>query len=82
MNPVDSVAKRQQSHESELASLSYERFLLCRQIDASQGRIAQIDNLIAGLEASIKECEQAKRDFGTYMAIEAAGEGKQEPETQ
>jgi len=67
MNPVDLVSKRKQLHESRLASLSYQYYLASQKVD-------ELDKQIRTEEASIKECEMASRDFGTYMAIEAAKE--------
>ena len=72
MNPVDLVAKRKQIHESRLASLSYQYY------QASM-KLEELRKQIVAEEASIQECEMAKRDFGTYMAIEAAKDHEPEP---
>jgi hypothetical protein len=49
--------------------LAYEKHCLLRNQEATQMRIEIIDDLIGEMEASVKQIEQSKADFETYLAV-------------
>lgn len=58
-------AGRHATLEKELSQLSYKRVLLCRQLEAADKQIGQ-------LEAALAENEATKRDIETDEAIRVA----------
>ena len=75
MNLTDLIAKRQQASESKLASYVFEYYRLKKRID-------ELDTAIIDAQATIRECEQSKRDYVTFVAVEAARESKPDPEAK
>ena len=71
-NIEDFRQKRQSSYESEIGSLCYERFRLCRQMDIAASRIGEKDTLIANCESALRESEAMRRDLATQEAIAVA----------
>ena len=61
--------KRKQQHLMEIAQLVDEYYQLSHQAELIQKRLAEIDKLVAEREAKAIECDQAQRNFNTYLAV-------------
>lgn len=55
-------------HTTNLGQLAYEKYQLTRNLKSIETRIEEIDADISDLEVSIMTCQQALRDFDSYLA--------------
>lgn len=69
MNLSEEIAKRRVKYSGEIGQLAYERYVLCKQIEDAEERIAVIDRMIADDEVALRENDAARRNFNTYLAI-------------
>lgn len=72
MTAEEARLRRQVNFEVEIGNLAYERFRLCREIEARQHRIDEIDVLIEKIEGALQESERVRLDIATQVAIDEA----------
>jgi len=54
---------------ANLGQLAYEKYQLSKNLKSIETRIDEIDTDIRDLEVSIMTCQQALRDFNSYLAV-------------
>ncbi len=73
MNPAEQIIKRRDKAGEAIGGLCFERYQLAKQQEAIAVRLTELDAAIERLQAGIEQCEHARRDFDTYLAVTAHG---------